>query len=84
MRKVLIILIFIFGLQISAKKIPNTNKIDVMEVEENPMRPDFSGNLKKRPIKKIKEKNKIIEKNLLNSNKLLYKKNSRRNYEKRS
>ena len=83
MRKVLIILICIFGLQISAKN-PNTSKIDVMEVEENPMRPDFSGNLKKRPIKKIKEKNKIIEKNLLNSNKLLYKKNSRRNYEKRS
>lgn len=62
----------------------NEGNIDVIETQSNPMRPDFGGNLKKRPLKKIKEKNKLIGKNLLESNKLLYKNHPRRNYEERN
>ena len=85
MRKIFIVIIFMSSSLIFAQQAQiNEPKIDVVETEDNPMRPDFGGNLKKRKIKKIEMKNKIVRRNLLNSNKLLYQNNSRRNYEKRN
>ncbi|MEA1972204.1 MAG: hypothetical protein U9N34_02765 [Candidatus Cloacimonadota bacterium] len=85
MKKMFIVILLMSSSFIFAQNTQkNEENIDIIETESNPMRPDFGGNLKKRPIKKIKIKNKIVKRNLLNSNKLLYKNDSRRNYEKRN